>query len=268
MLNVPLYRVVLAMGKELHVRRTQAAGLALVSCVLVAQLSGCGGGPSPAGAADTSPPATTSASPGGLESPGAAPSPGGSPARSPSAPNTSQEGLAWVPFGPDDPTFPDDTWAAYNSFAQHDCGVVASTADRFVDLGPGMVAVCLAVIEGQDGQWDAVGQSLTAQQGSGHPCLSAQVKSLLERAYAWHQRHPGRMPAVRFHIAAGNPGQQLTDCGKQEHASPPDGGQSDPASPATSPDTPPPASTTDGPSPSTVTSRAGSDAPTATVTPE
>ncbi len=142
---------------------------------------------------------------------------------SPSGNNTdntdlSKDGLAWVPFGPDDPKVPDPgPWPAYNALAgNRDCAELRSQAEAFHELGKAMVAVCLAAIDGRQDQWEKV-KAFAGGQGSGNGCLDAKVKSLLVRALAWHQRHPGQKPVLRFAQATAGPdGKRKTDCGKKE----------------------------------------------------
>jgi hypothetical protein len=115
-----------------------------------------------------------------------------------------------VPYGPKDPTAPiPGPWPAYNAFAQHDCSELQSQAEGFGDLGQAMVALCLAAVEGRQDQWEAA-KALAAEKASSNGCLNGQVKGLLDRALAWHERHPGRKPTVRVQRVAGQ-----TDCGQE-----------------------------------------------------
>jgi hypothetical protein len=45
----------------------------------------------------------------------------------------------------------------------------------------------------------------------GNDCVAAVVKDLLDRALAWHERHPGAKPTVRFQRLSGQ-----TECGRQD----------------------------------------------------
>jgi hypothetical protein len=159
--------------------------------LVVGLVAGCGGSGSP----------TTNSSDSGKSSGGDGDSGGG---------DDSDEGFAWVPYGLKDPTSPiPGPWPAYNAFAQHDCSELQSQAEGFGDLGKAMVAVCLAVVEGRQDQWE-VAKALAAEGASSNDCLNDQVKGLLVRALAWHQRHPGRKPTVRVQRVAGQ-----TECGRK-----------------------------------------------------
>jgi hypothetical protein len=132
----------------------------------------------------------------------------------------SNEGLSWVPFGPDDPTYPDPgPWPVYNAFAKdRDCEALQSTAEEaFNDLGIAMVALCFAAVEGRDGQWEVVKDKVDGQ-GSGDECLDKEVRGLLGRAIAWHERHPDDKPDLQFPRARADvpTGKRITSCGKQE----------------------------------------------------
>jgi hypothetical protein len=142
---------------------------------------------------------------------------------SPSSNNTdhtdlSDVGLAWVPFGPDDPKSPiPGPWPAYNAFAANrDCAGLQSQAEAFNDLGNAMVALCLAAVEGRQDQWEVVAKAFAAGQGSSNGCLNDKVKNLVKSALEWHQRHPGQKPVLRFPQVAGPNGERKTDCGKKE----------------------------------------------------
>ena len=131
--------------------------------------------------------------------------------------NDAIDGLAWVPFGPKDPTNPTPTWPAYNSFAEGKCVQLrdylsnegAGIAES--DLAKAMVAVCAAAIEGQEDQWK-VAEAHADPDLSGilDSCLGAAIKELLDRALAWHQTYPGRTPVVQFQTVEGR-----TECGKR-----------------------------------------------------
>jgi hypothetical protein len=87
-----------------------------------------------------------------------------SPTESESSGNNSDDpaddDLAWVPFGPQDPTSPTPTWPVYNFFAQGKCSELRDYLNtdqgasiRESDIGQAMVAVCEAAIEGEQDQW-------------------------------------------------------------------------------------------------------------------
>jgi hypothetical protein len=126
------------------------------------------------------------------------------------------EELAWVPFGPSDPTIPTPSWPAYRAFANGDCSALqdylgTSDGSGLGDFGRAMVAVCQAAVEGRQDRW-GVAAGLTAADPSSlaNDCLAALVKDLLDRALAWHERHPGAKPQVRFQRLTGE-----TECGRQ-----------------------------------------------------
>jgi hypothetical protein len=110
----------------------------------------------------------------------------------------SDDGLAWVPFGPNDPQIPND-WAGYRALAQRDCDGVASRVNRDNKLWQALIAVCAAAVRGDQDQWGPAAKALAASGGAhlfsdnGNPdlCLEGVVRGLLERALAWHRRQPG-----------------------------------------------------------------------------
>lgn len=170
------------------------------------------------------------------------------------------EGLAWVPFGPKDPTFPTPTWPAYNSFADGKCAQLRDylgnegSGIASSDLAKAMVAVCAAAIEGQEGQW-SVAQAHADPDPSGilDSCLGSAIKELLNRALAWHQQHPTQTPVVQLQPVAGR-----TECGKRY---PPD----EPAltaEPAPSEETPTPEASTSAAPPTPDEAPPTSDQPT------
>jgi hypothetical protein len=127
------------------------------------------------------------------------------------------EELAWVPFGPSDPTFPTPSWPIYRAFANGDCSALQdylnSPEGQSVEgFGQAMVAVCQAAVEGRQDRWGAAKDAAGSDPSKlANDCLAAVVKDLLDRALAWHERHPGAKPTVRF--------QRLTDqteCGRQD----------------------------------------------------
>jgi hypothetical protein len=131
------------------------------------------------------------------------------------------DGLAWVPFGPDDPGSPTPYWPAYNFFAEGKCGELRGyfgAEGRGIaetDLGKAMVAVCAAAIERHADQWAVVEAHAGADpSGIDDECLGGAINSLVARALAWHHQHPGRTPVVQIQRVEGR-----TECGK---AYPPD----------------------------------------------
>jgi hypothetical protein len=122
-----------------------------------------------------------------------------------------------VPFGPSDPTFPTPSWPIYRAFANGDCSALQdylnSPEGQSVEgFGQAMVAVCQAAVEGRQDRWGAAKDAAGSDPSKlANDCLAAVVKDLLDRALAWHERHPGAKPTVRF--------QRLTDqteCGRQD----------------------------------------------------
>jgi hypothetical protein len=99
------------------------AGAGLLTAALA--LNGCGAATENSSTVSTSgtvaETALTSTSP-SASSPG--PSGSGSGSGSSGSPDT---GLAWVPFGPDDPKFPTPGWDVYYYFMAHDCESLQSS---------------------------------------------------------------------------------------------------------------------------------------------
>jgi hypothetical protein len=175
---------------------------------------------------------------------------------------STDDGLAWVPFGPKDPTFPTPTWPTYNFFAEGKCSKLRDylTTDGAgiaqSDLAQAMVAVCAAAIEGQQDQWSvAEGHAGADLSGIGDDCLGAAVKELLDRALAWHKQHPGRTPVVQIQRVEGR-----TECGKRY---PPDEPPPTTEEPPPTTEEPPP--TTEEPPPTTEEPLPTPDEPTETT---
>jgi hypothetical protein len=125
------------------------------------------------------------------------------------------EELAWVPFGPSDPTFPTPAWPLYRELADGNCSTLQANltnGNGTGEFGTAMLALCLAAVEGHQDQW-AVAKAAAGADASklGNDCVAAVVKDLLDRALAWHDRHPGATPTVRFHRLSGQ-----TECGRQD----------------------------------------------------
>ena len=138
------------------------AGAGLLTAALA--LNGCGAATENSSTVSTSGTVieTTGTSPSpSASSPG--PSGSGSGSGSSGSPDT---GLAWVPFGPDDPKFPTPGWDVYYYFLAHDCGSLQSSVqtpgDGFGNLYKAAVAVCRAAVDGDQSQWSvASGPSAT-----------------------------------------------------------------------------------------------------------
>lgn len=118
------------------------------------------------------------------------------------------EPLAWVPFGPADPTNPTPSWPVYRHLAQGECSALesylAGEGSGVGEFGTALVAVCRAAVDGHQDQW-AVARSLKDADPStlGNDCLAGVMTSLLDRAVEWHERNPGRRPDVAFSRVAG-----------------------------------------------------------------
>jgi hypothetical protein len=80
-------------------------------------------------------------------------------------------------------------------------------------FGQAMAAVCQAAVEGRQDQWSVAADLAKGADPStlANDCLAALVTDLLQRALAWHERHPGARPTVRFQRLTGQ-----TDCGRQD----------------------------------------------------
>jgi hypothetical protein len=123
------------------------------------------------------------------------------------------KGVAWVPFGPQDPSFPTPTWPVYNAFASGDCSRLASVlpSNDVGDYGQLMLAVCQAAIDGQSDKWDTAESLADADAGSlGNGCVEPLVQGAVERALTWHRDHPDLAPRVELH-----PTGDQTECGAQ-----------------------------------------------------
>jgi hypothetical protein len=182
-------------------------GLLVASMLLCGLMIGCGGQQTPSdNGSDTnsSSPTTTKSS----ESNGTDPA---------------DDDLAWVPFGPQDPTSPTPTWPVYNFFAQGKCSELrdylsseqgASIGES--DVGQAMVAVCQAAIEGQQDQWSVAEEQAGANPSAidtsaiGDDCLGQAIAELLNRALVWHREHPEQTPDVQIKRVEGR-----TECGER-----------------------------------------------------
>ena len=187
----------------------------VVPILALVLVSGC------AGTSDQQSPAD-SATPVATQSTSTRPLDTSTDADSPSDPDegnveSGDDGLAWVPFGPKDPTFPTPSWPAYNAFAEGKCAQLqdylnsddgAGLAES--DLALAMVAVCKAAFLGQQEQWDVAEEHEAGDSGIQNGCLDAAVKELMERALAWHEQNPGKTPVVQIQRA-----EEQTECGKQ-----------------------------------------------------
>ena len=131
----------------------------------------------------------------------------------------SDDDVAWVPFGPNDPDIPTPSWPAYNAFADGNCSALrdylSGEGSGVGEFGSAMAAVCAAAIEGDQGQWEVAEAALAAADPStlANDCLASVVEDLLRRAIEWHNRNPGKTPEVRFNRVA-----DTTECGAQNES--------------------------------------------------
>jgi hypothetical protein len=178
------------------------AGAGLLTAALA--LNGCGAATENSSTVTTSGTVieTTGTSPSpSASSPG--PSGSGSGSGSAGSPDT---GLAWVPFGPDDPKFPTPGWDVYYYFLAHDCGSLQSSVqtpgDGFGNLYKAAVAVCRAAVDGEQSQWSVASEAF-ADRGDGvligpASCVDDTIASMVSTLLDWHQTHPGRQPDLTF----------------------------------------------------------------------
>ena len=183
-------------------------GLLVASTLLCGLLIGCGGQQTPSDngsdANSTSSPTTTKSSEGNSTDP-------------------ADDDLAWVPFGPQDPTSPTPTWPVYNLFAEGKCTELRDYLNtdqgasiRESDVGQAMVAVCEAAIEGQQDQWSVAEARAGANPSAidtsaiGDDCLGDAIAGLLNRALVWHREHPEQSPDVQDERVEGR-----TECGER-----------------------------------------------------
>jgi hypothetical protein len=132
--------------------------------------------------------------------------------------NGSDEGIAWVPFGPNDPKVPTPGWPAYKAFAGGKCSALRRylDGDRFgqTDYGKAMLAVCRAAIDGNKKQWAVAEDLAGANPGDlGDDCLAPLISGAMDRAIAWHKKHPGKKPTVRIQRESDG----ITDCGQKQY---------------------------------------------------
>jgi hypothetical protein len=115
-------------------------------------------------------------------------------------------GLAWAPFGPDDPKFPTPGWDVYYYFLQHNCQSLQNdvqTPDAgFSSLYKAAVAVCRAAVDGELDQW-SVASAAFADRGAGAAigpasCVDETVSSMIQTLLTWQDQHPGKQPSLTF----------------------------------------------------------------------
>lgn len=141
-------------------------------------------------------------SPGGTGTPdGNSTSPGGNGADpGGTGPGTTDDGFAWVPFGPADPSDPPPE-QLYGYLERRDCDGLATSSDT--PPWPALAAVCRAVVEGDTSQWSVAEAAVADGPGGGGGCLLDQAWALLTRALEWHERNPGRTPEIGYPTAGG-----------------------------------------------------------------
>jgi hypothetical protein len=225
------------------------AGLLVASILLCGLMIGCSeqqtssdGGSDPTSTSDQSPTNTKSSDNNGTD--------------------PADDDLAWVPFGPQDPTSPTPTWPVYNAFAKGECSDLrdylsidpGAASIRESDFGKAMVAVCAAAYDGQQDQWRIAerhaGDNPSAIDTSTlqDSCLGDAIAGLLNRALVWHREHPGQTPDVQDQVVAGR-----TECGERypPAESPPTSEESSPTPEEPSPTPEEPSPTPDEPTETT-----------------
>ncbi len=122
------------------------------------------------------------------------------------SPGSPDSGLAWVPFGPDDPKFPTPGWDVYYYFLEHNCQSLQNdvqTPDAgFGNLYKAAVAACRAAVDDEQDQW-AVASTAFADRGADAAigpadCVDETISTMVETLLAWHDQHPGEQPALTF----------------------------------------------------------------------
>jgi hypothetical protein len=123
-------------------------------------------------------------------------------------PPPADDGFAWAPWGPADTTAPPPKqWYARLERVHQNCDQLEDYGDG-PGLWPALRAVCRAAVEGDQSQW-AVAANAAKELGdptSGvPPCMEQAARALLQRALAWHERHPGSRPDVQFPAEGSKP---------------------------------------------------------------
>lgn len=142
----------------------------------------------------------------------------------------SSDDFQWPVFGPGDSPDPPG-WGLYVAFAHRDCaGVESAKDDAGEDFGAALAALCSAVVDGRDDQWDVAAAAFARDEDPDYPspCLQPILVGTLRTALAWHDAHPGQQPKVGFPTVSGE-----TSCGEQDRLSrnavpPPDTDTTDP----------------------------------------
>jgi hypothetical protein len=115
----------------------------------------------------------------------------------------SDDELAWVPFGPDDPAFPTPGWDVYYYFLAHDCDSLRDKVqNKTGHLYESAVAVCYAAVDGQQSQWDVTAKAFKARTSADAigpaQCVDDTIARMVATLLAWHDSHPGRQPHLTF----------------------------------------------------------------------
>ena len=180
-----------------------ATGLVVTACSVTSENSS-GGGSSASSTTGTvvntaSTPTSSSGSSSGSSASGSSDSGSGSE-------STDSSGVAWVPFGPDDPKFPTPGWDVYYYFLAHNCNALQSdvqTPDAgFGSLYDAAVAVCRAAVDGEQGQWSVAAAAFDKSGGGAAigpaSCVDETISTMVATLLAWHDQHPGQQPDLTF----------------------------------------------------------------------
>lgn len=201
-------RYPLGVGMVRNRRRRNPCGPVVAAILVVGLVSGCAGADEPGSSSDDESPAPTETD-AADDTDSSTDTDDGDPENG----DDTDEGLAWVPFGPSDPTIPTPSWPVYNAFAQGRCEELQDylETEDIGDFGRAMVALRAAAFDGREDQWE-VAEALSGADSASlaNDCLADVVKDLIDRALAWHDEHPGRTPAVKFQRVQGK-----TECGEQ-----------------------------------------------------
>ena len=180
-----------------------AAGLVVTGCSVASENSSGGG----SGASSTTgtvvntvgTPTSSSGSSSGSSTSGSSDS-------GPGSDSTDSSGVAWVPFGPDDPKFPTPGWDVYYYFLAHNCHALQSDVQTpdvgFGSLYNAAVAVCRAAVDGEQGQWSVAVAEFDKRGGGAAvgpaSCVDETISTMVATLLAWHDQHPGQQPDLTF----------------------------------------------------------------------
>lgn len=121
-------------------------------------------------------------------------------------PQPTDDGFAWVPFGPADQNSPDGRFW-YRSLEEANCERTRIAGEGLGGGDPlvlALAAVCEAAINNDQSQWALAQQYSQQQRRVQNPtCLENAGEALLARALAWHASHPGQKPVVSLPAAGG-----------------------------------------------------------------